>query len=119
MIKEIIPNPKNCQNGYNFDDMETKAEEFNIFFANVGKNTDELTQESLTNNDLVCPQLSAAVCGNSNIKFRPQPVSVETVILTIKSLKETRSVGCDGISLQFIRDALYAVFFFFLSNVYH
>ncbi len=39
VIKEIIPNQKNCQKGYIFDDMGTKAEEFNNFFANVGKKT--------------------------------------------------------------------------------
>ncbi len=112
VIKEIIPNQKVCQKGYNFDDVETKAEEFNNFFSNVGKNTYELTQESLTNSDLTCQQLSAVFCGNRNIKFRPQPVNVDTVILTIKNLKETRSIGCDGISLQFIRDALYVVVFY-------
>ncbi len=109
VIKEIIPNQKNCQKGYIFEDMETKAEEFNNFFADVGKNTYELTQKSLTNNDLDFSQLSAVICDNRNIKFRPQPVNVETVTLTIKNLKETRSVGCDGISLKFIRDALYVI----------
>ncbi len=44
--------------------------------------------------------------------FRPEPVAVETVILTIKSLNETRSVGCDGISLNFIRDSLYMIVFY-------
>ncbi len=44
VIKEIIPHQKNCQRGYIFDDMETKAEEFNHFFANVGRITYELTQ---------------------------------------------------------------------------
>ncbi len=92
--------------------METNAEEFHTFSANVGKNTFEGTQESLTNNDLSCPQLSPVVCDNRNVKFRTQPVNVETVMLTIKSHKETRSVGCDGISLQFIRDALYVVVFY-------
>ncbi len=42
----------------------------------------------------------------------PQPVDVETVILTIKSLNETRSVGCDGISLNFIRDSLCMIVFY-------
>ena len=96
VIREIIPNHKNCSRGYILDDMKRKAEEFNYFFANVGKNTFELTQESLRNDGLAYPQLSSAVSGNRNIYFRPQPVNVETVILTIKNLKETQSVGCDG-----------------------
>ncbi len=97
--------------------MERKAEEFNNFFANVGKNTFELTQESLRNSELGCPQLFGAVSGNRKIDFRPQPVSVETVMLTIKSFKETRSVGCDGISLQFIRGALYVVVFYLTFQI--
>ncbi len=44
--------------------------------------------------------------------FRPQAVDVNTVILTIKSLNETRSVGCDGISLKFIRDSFYMIVFY-------
>ncbi len=92
--------------------METKADEFNKSFADVGKNTYELTQKSLTNDDLACPQLSAVICDNRNIKFRPLPVNVKTVTLIIKNLKETRSVGCGGISLKFIRDALYVIIFY-------
>ncbi len=38
--------------------------------------------------------------------FRPQPVNVSTVVLTIKHLQETQSFGSDGISLPFIKDSL-------------
>ncbi len=38
--------------------------------------------------------------------FRPEPVGTDTVKLTIKSLKETKAVGCDGILLWFLLDAL-------------
>ncbi len=44
--------------------------------------------------------------------FRQQPVDVETVILTIKSLNETRGFGSDGISLKFIKDSLYVTAFY-------
>ena len=46
------------------------------------------------------------------MKFRPQPVDTNTVILTVKSLNETRSVGSDGISLKFVKDALYIIVFY-------
>ncbi len=43
--------------------------------------------------------------------FRPQLVDVETVILTIKSLNEARSGGCDGTGVYFITDSLYMIVF--------
>ncbi len=49
--------------------------------------------------------------------FRPQPVDVETVILTIKILKETRSVMCDGMSFNFIRYSLHMIAFYLTAIV--
>ena len=112
IIKEIIPNPKNSTEEYIFTDKEAKAEEFNTFFANIGKNTFELTQKSFLSNDLTCPEFSLHDYDNSVNQFRPQPVDVETVILTIKSLNETRSVGCDSIALNFVRDSLHIIVFY-------
>ena len=37
---------------------------------------------------------------------------IATLILTIKNLKETSACGSDGISLRFIRDALYMIAFY-------
>ena len=34
--------------------------------------------------------------------FRPQPVDIETVALTVKDLKNTKSYGSDGIQLKYI-----------------
>merc|ERR1712002_824460 len=42
---------------------------------------------------------------NANL-FRPMPVSMETVILIVKDLRETNAKGIDDISLRFIRDSL-------------
>ncbi len=103
---------KNSSEDYVFLDKKVKAEEFNTFFANIGKNTFELTQKSLPNNEVTCPELSPHDSDNRNNIFRRQPVDVNTVILTIKSLNETRSVGCDGTSLIFIRDSLYMIVFY-------
>ncbi len=85
--------------------MSDKAEEFNKFFSSLGKTTYERTQHSLrgphdttvTNHN---PVLREGAC------FRPEPVDTDTVILTIKSLKETKAVGSDGIPLRFLKDAL-------------
>lgn len=112
IIKEIVPSTKSSSETYIFEDKDRKAEEFNTFFANVGKNTFEKTQESPLISDSTCPELSPPDCDSMDGMFRPQPVDVETVILTIKSLKETRSVGCDGISFKFIRDSLYIISFY-------
>ncbi len=49
---------------------------------------------------------------NSTERFRPEPVDTDTVMLTIKSLKETLSVGSDGISLNFIKNELYVIAFY-------
>ena len=51
--------------------------------------------------------MDVASCDTNH--FRPQPVDVSTVILTVKALNDTSSVGSDGILLKFVRDALYVV----------
>ena len=50
--------------------------------------------------------------GGRRVSFRPQPVDINTTILTLKSLNETRSVGSDGISFKFIKDSLYFTAFY-------
>ncbi len=85
--------------------MSDKTEEFNKFSSNIGKATYERTQHSLrgphdrtvSNHN---PVLREGAC------FRPEPVDTDTVILTIKSLKETKAVGSDSIPLRFLKDAL-------------
>ncbi len=47
-----------------------------------------------------------------NDYFRPQPVDTNTVILTVKDLKQTNSVESDDIQLKFIKDALYVIAFY-------
>ncbi len=44
--------------------------------------------------------------------FRPQPVDTNTVILTVKDLKQTNYVGSDEIQLKFVKDALYITAFY-------
>ncbi len=104
VITDLIPCQKRNSNSYNFD-MSDKAEEFNKFFSDIGKATYERTQHSLRD-----PQNSTVNNRNPSLRegacFRPEPVDTNTVILTIKSLKETKAVGSDDIPLRCLKDAL-------------
>ncbi len=87
---------------YKFDNMQDKAEEFNNFFANVGKNTFIKSQNQLDDN------FSDYEMHDDNTitphEFRPQPVVVNSVILIIKHLNNTKATGTDDISHTFVKD---------------
>ncbi len=55
--------------------------------------------------------MTSGIFGKGNT-FRPQPVDTDTVVLTIKDLSETSSVGSDGISMKFIKDSLCIIAFY-------
>ncbi len=85
--------------------MSDKAEKFNKFFSNIGKATYERTQHSLRDpHDRTVNNRNPA--RREGACFRPELVDINTIILTIKSLKETKAVGSDGIPLKFLKDAL-------------
>ena len=87
------------------EDTHNRAEAFNEYFANVGKNTFEKSQDNVLNiNRLV--DVHPLLASNINNNFRPQPVDIDTLILTIKHLKITNSYGSDGISYRFLIDSL-------------
>ena len=109
VIKEIVPNRKSSPNTNNFDNVEEKASEFNKFFANVGKNTYVESQEMLSKFNL--PEYHIPNMHN-NCQFRPEPVDVNTVILVIRNLNNTRSTGSDNISLKYIKDGLLIIAFY-------
>ncbi len=111
IIKDIVPDRKCYSNGHSFENLFSKANEFNFHFGNVGMNTFERTQELLHGENAPPVNICNVVLDDGNV-FRPCPVNVETIILTIKSLKETRSVDSDGISMRFIKDALYVIAFY-------
>lgn len=105
IIKEIIPSQKNKHNAYNFENLSEKAKEFNNFFATVGESTFKRSQKELFNEGKSIaqpPQLNINIVS----AFRPQPVDTNTIILTVKDLNATSSVGSDGIKLRFLTDAL-------------
>lgn len=109
-IKTLIPNKNNSSKSFEFEETMEKAEEFNHFFAEVGKKAYDKTQENLNDENEAIIKTNTI---NSQIKFRPEPVNVETVILTVKDLNETKACGCDGIAFRFIKDALPVIVFLF------
>ncbi len=111
IIKDIVPDGKCNSNGHSFENLFSKANEFNFHFANVRMNTFERTQELLHGENATPVNNFNVVLDDGNI-YRPCPVNVETINLTIKSFKGTRSVGSDGISMRFIKEALYVIAFY-------
>ena len=105
VVNDLIPKAKSDKHLPNFEDDLKKAEEFNDFFVNMGKNAYENSQENIERgNDYFA--LHSNLDENISINFRPHPVDMETIILVIKDLNNTSSYGCDGIPLCFIRDSL-------------
>ena len=76
------------------------------FFAEVGKKTYEKTQEELIANHNVQALITNNATSQSQIpQFQANPVDCDTIILTVKSLKETNAIGSGGISLKYIKDS--------------
>ncbi len=76
------------------------AEKSNAFFVNVRERTLQTTQNNL--NDTSQSQNNPQHNVNLEHLFRPSPVDINTVILTIKHLKKTNSAGSDVITLRFL-----------------
>lgn len=112
VVRQIIPNRSNSkQNDY--DDVLNKAEEFNTFFASVGRKTYEKAQEMLfSDNPMVDEQATLYLDTGTNHLFRPQPVTIDTVILMVKQLKNSNSFGSDGIPTRFLKDSLFMIAFY-------
>ena len=110
VLKKLIPDKKSDSNSYNYDNVPEKAEHFNEFFSNVGKVTFERTQENVERNLNNNIRPSAEI---PNIeKFRPQPVTVDTVILTFKQINESNAVGSDDIGFKFLKDSFVVIAFY-------
>ena len=78
-IKKIIPSSNNPEQ-LNYDDNFAKANEFNKFFATVGKNAFEKSQETVNDNDIDHSEIYEI---GITQRFRPNPFDVGTVILTV------------------------------------
>ena len=73
----LVPNSKITSNIFNFDNVVDKTNEFNFYFANVGKNTYTKTQEIIHGENVPYPicENETFIFGEGNT-FRPQPVDV-------------------------------------------
>lgn len=121
-LKTIIPSKTQSTTHPPLENISEKAEDFNNFFANVGLTTYESTQESLTvenrNHLNEAPNIPVAPSTPTNLAlFRPQPVDQNTIILTVKQLQNTKSFGCDNISLRFIKDSLIVIIFYLTTII--
>lgn len=116
IINDIVPSKGKDGHDINVNNPIECADNFNNFFANVGRNVFEETQRS---------ENSRARNLNSHFplsmenrpfiwhrKFRPQPVTVLTVIDIVKNLKNKNSSGADGISSRFLKDSLPVIAFY-------
>ena len=72
------------------------------------------TQENLEGNfDASCRNITEPP---NNEKFRPQPVTVDTVILTFKQLNETNAVGSDELGFKFLKDSFLVLAFYITTS---
>ncbi len=76
------------------------------------KNTFDNTQRSLQDSQhLPETETNGNFCCKAP-RFRPQPVGVNTVILRIQHLNETKSFGSVNISLRFFKDSMFIIAFY-------
>ncbi|MEL6989478.1 MAG: reverse transcriptase family protein, partial [Bacteroidota bacterium] len=91
-----------------------KANKFNKFFANVGRKTFEESRENL--NIGLHNEINVELDYN-RIVFKPEPVDLSTIILTIKELNDTNAFGSDNIPFKYIKDCLPTIVFYILIIV--
>ena len=113
IVNEVIPSKSKSNSSIMVNDPAASAEKFNEFFANVGKKTFQSVRSSMAREGLA-QQSSRQSNARERLqtRFRPQPVSVETVIKTVMDLKNKNSSGIDGISMRFLKDSLPVLAFY-------
>ena len=100
VVRQLVPGkPKNndCL------PIAGKIDQLNSYFVNVGKNAFLKSQQDMSE-DIETPKIANTT--QVADLFRPQPTDINTIVLTIKQLKDKKSCGSDGIALRFLRDAL-------------
>ena len=114
ILRELVPDAKKTKtkvpvgDGDDDESIKSQAEYFNAFFANVGKDTFLESRQNLSNAEVLPEIMETNLCDNvnSDIMFRPEPTTWETVTLILKHMKTTNSHGSDGIPLRYLRDSL-------------
>ena len=113
IVNEVIPCKSKCSSSIIVNDPVASSERFNEFFANVGKKTYESVRSSTGHGHL--PQINQQrnnMRQNLRHRFRPQPVSVDTVVNIVMDMKNKNSSGMDGISIRFLKDSLPVLAFY-------
>ena len=118
VINRIIPINKKCSGQLdNLDEKDQhKANNFNEYFGNIGKN---MYEKSQNDNHLIDQPLSdqpPSITTNID-NFRPCPIDLVSHILMVKELKPTNSYGSDGIQFRFLIDSLPVTIFYILVIV--
>ena len=103
-IHKLIPTNKGKNIVCDKENVLTKVEDFNNFFADVGENAFYKSQEGLGRNDQYT--YTNTMTENNCNPFRPTPIDNKTLVLTISGLKNSNAQGCDKISLRFLKDSL-------------
>ena len=89
-----------------------KANDFNEYFTNVGKKAFEKSQENFNDRQNINDNIN--VNFNAETSFKPSPVDVNTIILTIRELNNTKAFGSDGIAFKFIQESLPIITFYIM-----
>lgn len=71
VVRKIVPKVKSNPGSHSFDNDIEKAEEFNRYFANVGRESFEKSQENVIEANRVVQPLYEMSNINSNYLFRP------------------------------------------------
>ena len=82
----------------------------------MGENAFRKSQENTVDPNLLINNQPSIPLNHSR-KFRPQPVDINTLLLTIKSLKTTNSFRSDGIPFRFLIDSLPVTIYYILIIV--
>lgn len=113
VVEGMLPGLKSRDKNLAFENPLQKAEDFNDYFASVGEIAYRKSQEGLDNT--IEPEMGNYINSQTPLntpKFRPQPVDVNTVILTFKELHKTNSFGSDAIPYKYLKDALPVLIFY-------
>ena len=105
IIHQTLPK-KECSKPVYSKDSTKVADDFNTYFATVGKNTAQAVKKlSEDNNIQPCPYLSnpAFRCPEA---FKFVAVSEDEILRTIMSIPVNKSPGPDKINMRIIRDSL-------------
>lgn len=89
-VRQLIPATTNKVSPLltgNGESLEQKANKFNNFFANIGKQTFENSQHNLSDRERTDQPSTNHAYTSTGGMFRPQPTDDNTIILVIKHLK--------------------------------